>query len=620
MRLDSLVFHFQWPYQVANNWSEKRNYSIEAPIKKLISDEISKRPNCTKQNSPSVVARLMGVDMLPSDVKHDLQQVEKKNEMQTINSMKESSKSDSIGRRLSPSKSLRHKNLNSSDSIEGSNLDDWNGSITLNKPKPREHPQEEELQKFKKEFEAWQAARMKECSRVIELGSSPSQWLAQENLNKEKMVLYTSSKRMTEIAKPVKFEGRTLTSSSHDRSCLRNKEIETDSFADQQKESSYIRKTVSPADSKVSSLEDSGTEAPSKIVILRPGPDRICSYEESWPSSPGASEERGSIEDFLEEVKERLKCELQGKSCKRSITVRGGGIETPYSEKPSDPKQIAQRIAKQVRESVTRDLGANLFRSESTRSYRSEIQFNGTSSPEFISRDTRKFLAERLKNVLKEESQHVPAVPGSTSTRSTIFNNPRIRTEKSRAAPDTKSRLRYWDGIKDEADMQCRSFRREPNDSSEIHEELSPRNLIRSLSAPVSGTSFGKLLLEDRHMLTGAHIRRKHEAIEKITVNVKKRKKEKFNLREKVTSLRYSLTLKGRLFGRKIQSLEEQHDNKHDYVRDILNRPSAMMSFYDRHVTIFFFFFLWIFYSPFQNRTSFLPKMALKLVDHVDEL
>lgn len=558
------------------------NYSIEAPIKKLISDEISKRPNGTKQNTPSVVARLMGVDMLPPIAP----QVGKKNEDRTVNLMRETLRNDSIGSRPSPQKSLRHRKFHSVDFIEGSYPDPWS-SRTLNKPTRREHPQEEELQKFKKEFEAWQAVRMKECSKVIELGSTPSQWLAQENLNKEKMAFYANSVGMAERAMPMDIAGSNRTISSHDRNCLETKEIETDLFSAHEKDPFFSSNTIENVDVKLSSLRNSGKEiddvsAPSKIVILRPGPDRLCNYEETWPSSP---EERGSIEDFLEEVKERLKCELQGKSSQRSTNVRGSGIETPYSEKPSDPKQIAQRIAKQVRESVTRDLGMNLFRSESTGSYRSEIQFHGTNSPEFISRDTRKYLAERLRNVLKEETHHTSVVPGSTGP-STV-NNPRVRTDRLKDVSNAKNKLRYWDRIKDESDMQCTSFRREANDNAEIHEELSPRNLIRSLSAPVSGTSFGKLLLEDRHMLTGAHIRRKHEAHERITVNVKKQKKEKFNLREKVTSLKYSFTLKGKFFGRKIQSLDERHNNSHDYVRDIIGRPSMMMNYYDRYVSIF---------------------------------
>ena len=107
-----------------------------------------------------------------------------------------------------------------------------------------------------------------------------------------------------------------------------------------------------------------------QIVILKPGSDRICNcnHEENCINLSGTLHGRKGLEDFLEEVRERLECELQG--------IRASGIETPYNEKLSD--------AKEVRESVTRDAEPNLLRSESTRSYKSKMQFNGPSSPELF--------------------------------------------------------------------------------------------------------------------------------------------------------------------------------------------------------------------------------------------
>ncbi|KAK9285131.1 hypothetical protein L1049_024316 [Liquidambar formosana] len=289
------------------------------------------------------------------------------------------------------------------------------------------------------------------------------------------------------------------------------------------------------------------------------------------------------MEDFLEEVKERLKCELQGKTLKRGTVVRGGGIETPFSEKPSNPKQIARHIAKQVRESVTRDLGVNLLRSESTRSYRSEIQFNGSGSPEFLNRDTRRFLSERLRNVLKRETHMDIPISVSGSSKSSLLDNERCRLEQTGDILKAGNKVSYWENVRDEQEIQTRSFRHGPDADGTLHRELSPRNLIRSLSAPVSGTSFGKLLLEDRHILTGAHIRRKHEAIENVLVDVKKQKKEKFNFREKVSNFRYSFTLRGRLFGRRTQSAVESRSTRHDFMKDIMSGPTVIMNLGDRH-------------------------------------
>lgn len=462
---------------------------------------MSQRPK-SKANAPSIVARLMGVDSMPQDTQPVINDLSKD----------KLTRSSSVGLTLSPSKSFRQTSLDSFHLSEDSDLDEWSGSTITKKPTPRQHPQEEELQKFKKEFEAWQAARFKECSKIVEHNTISDQLIAQENLNKEKMALYANSSTKTKKLDDLK-KSRSL---NENRSFTMNPEPTT-TFP-----------------------------APTKIVILRPGFDSISTPEEAFASSSGASEERNNIEDFLEEVKQRLKYELQGKTFKSGL-VRGGGIETPFSERPSDPKQIAQRIAKQVRECVTKDLGTNLLRSESVRSYRGEYQCSGTNSPEFISRDTRRLLSERLRNVLKKESNNV--------------------------------------NITDENDIQSKSFRcGNEHDDMIIQKDLSPINLVRSLSAPVSGTSFGKLLLEDRHVVTGAHIRRKHEAVEKLTVKVKKQRKDKFNLKERVSSLKYSLSLRARLFGRKIHSASEFRDNDRSFVKDIMNGPTVMMNIADRPV------------------------------------
>ncbi|KAL0431047.1 UNVERIFIED_CONTAM: hypothetical protein Sradi_0730700 [Sesamum radiatum] len=496
----------------------KDYYSSEAPIKKLISEEISERPN-SKKNAPSVVARLMGVDTLPFESKSAPQLVYMKNESSTGKLMgMERSRKGSADHGLSTSNCSQQLEVGCFGHYTDRYADHNNSYMKVNKPKPREHPQEEELQKFKKEFEAFQAARFNECSNVIKFSSAPAQLIAQEDLNREKMFLYANSKRITNSGRlrepndlaEIVDQHQMLPSGSCKKKNL--------CYSAEGKESLYLNR-IPRTDFRTSQLMNSdqkldNVSAPSKIVILRPGPDRIDINEDLWNSTPSTSEERGSIEDFLEEVKERLKSELQGKSSKRSTTVRGGGIETPYWEKPSEPREIARRIAQEVRDSVSRDLGMNLPRSESTRSNRSEIQLNAVGSPEFIDKDTRKFLAERLRNVLRGEiHQEVPMV---------VHNSSRLSLSDFEKCGAGQSRDTWTDGktsypqcFTNELEKQSRSFRGELN-VGEIHpKDLSPRNLVRSLSAPVSGTSFGKLLLEDRHILTGAQIRRKHEVIEK---------------------------------------------------------------------------------------------------------
>ncbi|GFQ06759.1 hypothetical protein PHJA_002819900 [Phtheirospermum japonicum] len=469
-----------YAHHMANESSNMDYYLTEAPIKKLISEEISKKPN-TRQNAPSVVARLMGVDMLPFGSKPAPRLCDIKNKNPTGKSMnKKPSKNDQL-------------EVDSFGHYLDTYPDHCTNHVKSNKPKPREHPQEEELQKFKKEFEAWQAARFQECANFVKVGNNgPAQLIAQEDLNREKMYLYTNSNRTTNM------EART----------------------------------------KSNDHELDNVPGPTKIVILRPGPDRTDISEDSWnTTTPSTSEDRNGIEDFLEEVKERLKSELQGKCPKtRTSSIRGSGIETPYREKPSEMK---------------------LLRSESTRSYRSDFQLD---SPElFISRGTRRLLAERLRNVLKGET------------------NPMVVRNSSRLSVsdyDEQSEDNKWIG--NNFEKQSMSFRREHDDEGGVH-------LIRSLSAPVSGTSFGKLLLKDRHILTGAHIRRKHEVVEKVSLNIKKQKKDKFNIREKVSSFRYSLTLRGRLFRRRVKSVEGFDQNRNIFLRDIRSGPTIMASFCEAH-------------------------------------
>lgn len=452
-------------------------------MKKLISEEISERPN-TRQNGPSIVARLMGLDVLPLDTKSVSQQVEKMNEKPGTSFPKEKKTKNG-----SKSLQIELKPFHHSEDRDPYQM-------KLKKPAPREHPQEEELQKFKKEFAAFQAERLKECSKVLELGGT-----------------ITNSRRITSEL-PKELESHTVKASPLEKGGLLNK---NKYFPDEERE--YVSLT-----SKMLNRDVGRSSGPTRIVILKPGPDSTVNSEEFFGSSSGTSEERGNIEDFLDEVKTRLRYELQEEKYKRGTMV-------------------------------------TLLRSESSRSQRSEIQYDGTCSPEF--RDTRRFFSERLRNVLKEETHRDAPMVSHKRSRSSMVDNERVRLGSSEIL---------------NVDIQSRSFRYGADD------ELSPKNLIRSLSAPVSGTSFGKLLLEDRHILTGAHIRRKHEVVERV----KKDKKEKLNLREKVSSFKYSFTLRGRLFGRNYHLAEEPLSKKLDVMKDIMSGPTVMMNFDNRYVRTLF--------------------------------
>lgn len=572
----------RYNYQVEEEGrSENNRYSNAGSMKKLINEELSKQSS-TRQNAPSLVARLMGIDEMPLDTKYVVP-----SDKRIIENKEKRSSDKGVNRRGSVS--WGSSNFNSSsqmdfdsyyENIDGDD-DGWNRSF--GEPRPREHPQEEELQKFKKEFEAYQATRFLECSMVAEIGSVPRRLLAQEKMNKEKVMHDDSVSRRAAAGKLGDLDSHSFKTPPPDIYGSEYHGNVMELIPAMQRKTFPPRSRTLSRDFEESLMMKScnrlDTSSPTRIVILRPGPDSVCN-EENWTISSGTIQGRNSIEDFLEEVKERLKCELQGKIVKKGSVVRGSGIETPYNEKPSDPKLIARHIVKQVRESVTRDADTNLLPSESTGSYKSEMQFNGPSSPEFISRDTRKLLSERLRKAVKTE---VRAVIPEGKSKSLALDNHKARLKQT---GDIMKYASNWEISKEDASIQTGSFRHELDDDILLHKELSPRNLVRSLSAPVSrsGTSFGKLLLEDRHILTGAQIRRKLEAVETMSVDVKKPKKDRLNIKERVSNFRYSLALRRRLFGRRIQSMVESHGNEYGpMVRDVTSGPTVLMNCGERH-------------------------------------
>ncbi|CAH9105943.1 unnamed protein product [Cuscuta europaea] len=122
-------------------------------MKKLTNEETGRRPS-KGLNAPSVIARLMGVDMLPL---LDSKPIARQNNIEA--KMSSPSKEEEVRDIL-----VDPSTLITTRSCRFGSFHDYDEccdpSMELEKPKPRrEHPQEEELQKFKKEFEAWQAKK-----------------------------------------------------------------------------------------------------------------------------------------------------------------------------------------------------------------------------------------------------------------------------------------------------------------------------------------------------------------------------------------------------------------------------------------------------------------------------
>lgn len=514
---------------------------------RLQSSEVSIRPNGTdeemlkrrndKCNTPSIVARLMGLDNLPSEVK-------------PMTDSKERTLLEKTKQELLPYATRRDFSLPTN-------------SSSLTKPRSREHPQEEVLQKFKKEFAEWQASKVWEHSSSLREDNylqqkNVSQILAQENLTKEKIARYCGPKTNAistveqrkdfEQLSVRKFEEKLDRASSSTRLRYEN---------DIGKQSTKFE------------MEQDRSVSSTRIVILKPSSEQHDEAEQSWPHSPEMMEKEGSMQNFLEEVKERLKSEILGKS-RNGTKARDIITEASFGERSPNTKQFARHVARKIRDSVTRDLKTTLIRSESTRSYRSKFQVEYPEFPEYINRDSRRLPSERMKNVVRNET--VQEVPHLINERS------RIKRIKSRSIHDFSILGKNMNYLEDKRTM-FQSKASYIKGAMLDAESVSPRNLVRSFSAPVCGTSLGRLILEDQHVITGAHICRKHEAPEHPSQELKKKKKEVFNLKDTVSNFRHNFILKGKLFGKKTQFIDEVEDYGFNSLEPIVSPPSVVEKF-----------------------------------------
>ncbi|KAJ6851626.1 uncharacterized protein M6B38_259955 [Iris pallida] len=447
-------------------------------MKKLIDEEVSTRAS-DRRSTPSVVARLMGMDSLPSDAKPTIFPGEGSKDPKPRNNPTTSTQIRKTGQ-----DSLAYYGVKN------------NSRQTTTKLQPREHPQEEVLQKFKKEFEEWQASRAWEHSSSYGV----------QNHRRRKNVTdrFPAQEQLARRVGPKHYV----------------------SIAKESGHGVRIGKQSTVTNSrKKQDRPSSSSSSPTRIVILKPG------AEGSWPPrSPEALEKEGSMEDFLEEVKERLRSEMLGNA--RSSTTGAGDVtaEASFGERSPDTKQFARDIAKRIKESATKDIRSAASTSSDQLERRPE-------SPKFVNRDARRLFSRMAKERARSQSIDDFSNLGNNFVYTTTRN-------ESNAAP------------------------------------VPTRNLVRSFSAPSSGTAFGRLLLEDQHVPTGAHIRRKHEeASELPRREPKKKRKDGFNLRGTVSSLRHNFTIKSKLFGKKVQLADEREEDEFSSPRPIATVPSVVEKF-----------------------------------------
>lgn len=610
------VFQEDVPYSCNN----MRQYpkSSSAPIKKLIHEDASFRPNEGHKRVPSVIARLMGMDSPPMNSELTTHLDDSRREMivarpapptkhvsfaQQKNPVRHTAKQeiytfDDAGDDEREILSQLTKRSNGSRGHGGGD-DGWS------KPVPREHPQEEELQKFKKEFAAWQAIKVSEQSRGLELDS-------RHNVGHDE----DDGDRCSEIV-PYRYhqkdrkgrDGRHGNNEAH----WRRRGKEGGGGASISGSRTFSLTSADDGSSARLPLsrfyyeEEEKPLSPTRIVILKPCPELSADdVDESSLGSPELMKNENNMEAFLEEVKMRLKIELEGHMAPvdRAADRWPGGS----GDVPADPKQIARNIADQIRESVTKDMHhPALLRSESTRSYRSsDVQ----SQMDYICRDARKQLSDRLRNVLRREPeadqpplfgshQRRPAAltpssspwdeeprPKPTSPRRDVARKGdkkiRSKEEKKRAIESSEVRSFRHGWYKNSATAAV-------VDSSD--EAASPRNLMRSFSAPVSG-NFVKFLSEgEPRALVGARVQLKHEghgdyyggrpSLEEE--RQPKGRKDGFGIKGKVSNLRQNLGLRAKLFGKKLHSAAADEASSSFFLDDfppigtLVTAPSVLI-------------------------------------------
>ncbi|XP_010918269.1 uncharacterized protein [Elaeis guineensis] len=557
-----------YSFQVKHHPAKMNYFPNGVPVEKMIDQEMSTRKN-DRCNRPGIVARLMGMDSLPSEIKPMSYARDRKDEKtmprQETNEIVPTHKTSLISTPLKQTKQEIHPY-----DIE----QDFTRSIkTLNlrKPQSREHPQEEELQKFKREFEAWQSSRIWEHSRTLELGNDLEQGnmqvLAQGNLNREKMASFMDSKRklsFKETTKPKEYG-----STAKLKKDMLHGVVPTNEGVMTKRSRASLRNDIALRKSAKTNLAHiplanfdnkmDRSSSPAKIVILKPCSERSDDTEESLVSSPEKIEKENNMQDFLEEVRKRLNFEIRGKS-RQDKTARWTHVDTCSRERLIDPKQIARDIAKQIRETVAYDFRTTLVWSDSAGSYRSKALFSGPSSSAFFKSDTRKLSSDRQKNV--------DGRPGTSVSRKEAM---RLRPTYDLPKKDKKEIC--WEDKRALTETETRCFRHENEKSVAFdYEAVSPRYLLRSHSAPVSGTAFRKHRLEDQHLSSGAHNCRKLEAYVPTSEEGRRNKKNGFDFKGRVSNF------KGKFFGKKIHSMDEMAEDNIPYMKSVVTAPSVVLN------------------------------------------
>lgn len=481
-------------------------------MKSFISEEM--RSDSAQQETHRVNACAMGVGTMPSELRPFIYSRDHTNGNLRNCELRKNSHGDPI--------STKYERLNMMASYQ---------SARLRNPHRREHPQEELLQRFKKEFKAWQEAR------VWELYGGHLNGRSSRSEPPD-----AATRRASSLRKPVESLPSSTTVSTRGKRRSSTPENLSREHLYGLVEARRSRNRENATDLgrfpelKLNKRVDRSS-SPTRIVILQPSTDRSEDSEELWPCSSGED----STKYFLEEVRERLRSEVHGKARNKTRT-RECPNAVPFGER--------QTMARQVRERATGDFGATGARTGSARSYGRRVRPDGSDPPAFVERDAQRLLHDRLRNV-----------SGRPSTESSVLGD-----------------VRYEGDVRDELGVRARSFREGQVSRLVGGSDQDPSAILaRCFSAPMSEKALGRLLLREQDNMMGVHSQSQLEPTEKSTEEVRKLKKDVFNIKGKISYLRRALTLPGKLFRRKNRPGYDPGEDKTDPIETTATPPSLKL-------------------------------------------
>ncbi|KAK3134624.1 hypothetical protein QOZ80_6AG0551450 [Eleusine coracana subsp. coracana] len=394
------------------------------------------------------------------------------------------------------------------------------------------HPQEHLLQKIKEDFQSWQASKALESATTLaacgkHLDGRCIQIIAQENLRKEKMARYGNNKKAVQTECSMKNVVQTNVSDTKIIRVLRVNHCAA---------SENLRDLDVGKDGRNQSMSEK-LHSPTRIVLLKPSFD-IDADAADLSFGLSKVQRDGNMEEFLEEVKERLQKELKVK-CTNDLR------KLTWEE--AKPKHAAVGIATQLKQTMITDLGKRLSRSEAFRAFRSDRNGNHTitgakpASPEHFKITTRSILVHRSNNVTPRTETVSPKKDDEESVDSfPIRNRGRVKslTDISLTSMGFDEQTCTSSEYPIEKTVDCRMS---------IGTDILPhRKLVRSFSAPESVVSGIRLFLDES---VGS---RDHGASEIASESgAMTSRSSSFSFRETVSSLRHRFGFRGKMFGRK---------------------------------------------------------------------